>query len=425
MFFIRRIRLFILSNLILLFPVFAQADDGKIIMSYWQSSKAVSSLVYPVPGSFNASDKIVKNQNMRNKLNDLNIISYTFFHVDKEGIVHINNSAIDLSSSDHEFCKKNPKICTDENNQYQPKLGNFSAFAKLQNKSDDLKKIISIGGGGDKKSFQYAVMHIHKFVNSVSVIINYYHLDGVDLDFEPDIFTSTISQQYAQLVTALREKLGKNLIITIDMEPDQQIKQSYWKIISGNVNYISDMCYDFHSPYYFPHMTGYNSNLYSDPNEPMIKSYYHISCDQSIHYLTFLGVPTQKIILGFPSYGLAYGGVSEKNNGLFQPYDPAKTPMFNENIKPKGYVQYKTITRLLRSGFHEHMTFFNDFPSAVWAYNKKTRQFIAYDNVKLVKEKARYVKQNHLAGLMTWAVNDDAPASSHKSLLDAAKKYLR
>ena len=311
-------------------------------------------------------------------------------------------------------------ICTDENNQYQPKLGNFSAFSKLQNKAGELKKIISIGGAGDKDSFQNAVTHIHAFVDSVSTVIDHYHLDGLDLDFEPDVFTPTISQQYAQLVSVLRDKLGENLIITIDMEPDQQIKQSYWKIISSNVNYISDMCYNFHSPYFSPHITGYNSNLYSDVNEPMIKNYYHISCDQSIHYLTFLGVPPQKIILGFPSYGLAYGGVSENNNGLFQSYDPKKTPTFNTGIKPKGYVQYKTILTLLHSGFHEHTTFFNGYPSAVWAYNKKTQQFIAYDNVSVVKEKARYIKQNHLAGLMTWAINDDAPSLSQQSLLHAA-----
>lgn len=416
---------FLLLNLILIFPALAEAHDDKIVMSYWQSPKTADALVYPIPGSFNELGKIVENEDMQNKLNDLNIISYTFFHVDKEGIAHVNNSTIDLSSNDQSFCKENPKICVDESGKYLPKLGNFSAFSKLQNKYGDLKKIISIGGGGDKQSFQYAVSHVHAFVNSVSKIIDYYHLNGVDLDFEPDTFTQKISQEYAQLVTALRQKLGKDLIITIDMEPDQQIKESYWGVISANVNYISDMCYDFHSSYYFPHVTGYNSNLYSDPNEPMIKSYYHISCDQSIHYLTFLGVPPQKIILGFPSYGLAYGGVSQKNNGLFQSYDLTKTPTFDKNIKPKGYVQYKTISKLLRSGFNEHMTFFNGYPSAVWAYNPKTQQFIAYDNVRLVKEKARYVKKNDLAGLMSWAVNDDMPVSSDESLLNSAKKYLR
>ncbi len=392
-------------------------------MSYWtyQENKKV---VYPVPGSQTEDGQRVINQDMKAKVDYLNILAYAFLHVNKKGVVHFNDSYIDLSSNDNAFCQNHKEICYDINNHYRPKMGNFTAFSKLQNKAGNLNKIISISGGGDKDSFANALKHIPAFVDSIATIIDHYHLKGVDLDFEPDSYTPEQTADYAKLIAGLRKKLGPNALIIVTVAPDQNITRQGWTKIANNASFISDMCYDFHAPFYLPHYTGYSSNLYSDSNEPMMNHYYHISCDQSIKYLSFLGVPNEKILLGYPSNAIAYGGVTKLKHGLFQSFDPNKTPEFDPGIKMRGRTQYQTVLKLLKSGFREYASYNNGHISGVFAYNSNTQQFLSYDNVELIKEKTAYVKKYHLGGLMTWVINDDAPATSKASLLKAVFQSL-
>ena len=105
---------------------------------------------------------------------------------------------------------------------------------------------------------------------------------------------------------ALRQKLGPDDLIIVTIVSNQNIEQENWKPIAANASFIADMCYDFHSAFYPPYYTAHNSNLYPDPNEPVTKNYNHLSCDQSIKNLILLGVPSQKIILGYPSFGNSY-----------------------------------------------------------------------------------------------------------------------
>lgn len=348
--------------------------------------------------------KITANKELQQKINLLNILAYAFLHVDKQGYVEINPYMKPIKSD------------------------GFEVFSTLQNKSGNLIKLASIGGANSGNDFYDALNQPSHFVNSVSSIINQYHLSGVDLDFEPnDLFTPEQAQAYANLIQTLREKLGNSTFISItapsDFETLHSIGRSNWKKIIKNINFVSLMAYDFHTAFYSPHYTGYNSNLYADPNEPELSGYYHSSVDQSIKYLTFLGIPTEKIMLGFPSYGLSYGGVISEHHGLFQSFDPKLTPIFD--AKGIGRLEYKTIPKLLNNGFQEYATYYNKHISGVWAYNSKTHQLIAYDNQKLIKEKAEYVKRNHLAGLMAWAINYDVPANSKYSLLDTAWNNLK
>lgn len=385
-----------------------------IVMGYWVYSESS-----PMPGSLNKQGQVLKNQDLQDKLNYLNILAYAFLNVDSNGVVHFNNSYVDLADEDFGFCKAHPEICSGTKSSYQAKLGNFRSFAKLSNQAKTLKKIISIGGADDDQSFNYAIHHIPAFVDSVAIIINSYQLNGVDLDFEPDEFTAADAQGYVGLVAALRQKLGPDELITLAISTNQKLPEAAWKSLAENANYISDMCYDFHSAFYSPHYTGYNSNIYPDSNEPMIPGYYHLSCDQSIRVLTFHGVPPEKIILGYPSYAEIFNGVPAKNKGLFQAFDANKKLLRPDNSALSG-VSYQKVINFLNNGFTEYMSTVNGKVSGIWAYNPKTQQFLSYDNVAAVKEKVNYVNKNHLAGLMTWQINFDVPVASSKSLLKAA-----
>ena len=74
----------------------------------------------------------MRNQDLQDKLNYLNMLAYAFLHVRSDGAVHFSDSYIDLSRQDNFFCQLYKTICTDSYNRYHPGLGNFHVFSQLK-----------------------------------------------------------------------------------------------------------------------------------------------------------------------------------------------------------------------------------------------------------------------------------------------------
>lgn len=153
------------------------------LMTYW-SHNLTRYPDLPVPGSFDRAGRRQHNPAFRAELNEINLLAYALLEVDASGTVYFTRPAIDLAAADrHGFCAELPRSCP---NAAQAAAGSFGAFARLQNSSRTLRKIISIGGAGSQKTMDHALDHPVKFVRSVRALVATYHLNGVDLDFEPD-----------------------------------------------------------------------------------------------------------------------------------------------------------------------------------------------------------------------------------------------
>ncbi|MEJ0005941.1 MAG: glycoside hydrolase family 18 protein [Steroidobacteraceae bacterium] len=321
-------------------------------------------------------------------------------------------------------------------NAARASAGNFAAFARLTNKSQTLKRIISIGGGDSQKYLDNAFAHPEAFIQSAATVIRAYHLDGIDLDFEPDAFFPLHQgEQYAQLVAGLRKELGDGAFISIEVPADWETLRSIDcpadTRCSNNLGHIaanafvSLMGYEFHEPAYPGDVTGNNSNLYSDPDEPLVPRFYHVSDNQAVEYLTRRDVPTSKILLGFPAYFIAYNGVGSGggSNGLYQPFDKTKSVVFDLGTS-KGRGTDRAVQKVLKSGFSLHYVRVNGKISAAYAYSKSGQQWISYENPTSLKAKAQYVLARHLAGMMMWEIGEDVPADDAHSLLRSAHAAL-
>ena len=404
-----------------------------ILMTYWSDN--VSRFAgYPMPGSLAPSGAVQANPEMHRQLDAINVLGYAFLQVDAAGDVYFASPAVDLSAADlRRFCPQHPTACP-----HSPSVsaGSFSAFARLTNRYSSLQKVASIGGANSQSTLDNALDHPGSFVRSAASLVHAYHLDGIDLDFEPDAFFGPgQGQQYAKLVATLRQALGGQAFISVEVPGDWETLRSIdcpsdshcgnnLAVIAASA-YVSLMGYDYHRPFYPGTVTGSDSNLYSDPHEPLLAGFYHVSDNQAVEYLTFMGVPAYRILLGFPAYFVSYGGVVAPpgNHGLYQPFDRSWTKAYDlGGLKDIG--SDRVAWRLLDSGFRPHRLLIGGKLSAVYAYSASSREWMSYDNTASIEAKADYVITRHLGGMMMWEIGEDFPVDSPHSLLESAHRVL-
>jgi chitinase len=410
----------------------ASPPAHEVLMTFW-SDDTTNHPGNPLPGSVDLTGVALKNATLSQQLDAIDVLAYAFLLIDEAGEVYFRNPTTDLSASDTQgFCRQSPAAC--------PKAGgilagSFDAFTHLTNRQRTLKRIISVGGAGTQSSLDNALGHPEAFVRSAVMLIHAFGLDGIDLDFEPDAFFGpNQGDEIAQIILELRKALGEHAFISIELPGDWETLRSFDCPADSRCHYnlgavaqsayVSLMGYDFHGPEYSP-VTGHHANLYSDPDEPLLAGFYHLSDQQAVEYLTFRHVPANRILLGYPAYFVAYGGVeaSPGSNGLYRPFDKSKTSAYDLG-GTKGRGSYRMAQTLLKAGFTEHSVRVNGRVSAVYAYDASSRQWLSYDNTALVASKARYVIAKHLAGMMMWEIGEDLPMSSPRSLLKSAHTTL-
>lgn len=414
------------------------------IMGYWtnwgvysndSSARAIPEKAYGVPGSLDKDGNAVKNEDFKAKLDGMTSIVYSFVEVqadsfsywdqklqqqvgpipnktpDNIGMLYFNDPWADLNkpgvnATQDSFCNNkalkedhtNSKetmdtspICffalTNRNNPIEPKagvqMGNFNAFMAIQNQQKNLKKFISIGGYGHDDSFEDTFKHpkgIDNFVNSAKALVTHFNIDGIDLDYENPNMTAADAKNYLRLITALREALPKDTVITIAVlgNPDYLEGKRDGKYgfggntlikISEKVDRINLMTYDFHGAFDFKAdqsgSTGFLTNLYIPDDAP---KGYRFSVDAVVKKARDLGLNAEKIGVGIPAYGRALAGIDATNDGLFQPVTDkttiprgdldskscvtAITPLTKKSCS--GSFQYKYIVdKMLTNGMNE------------------------------------------------------------------------
>lgn len=362
----------------------------------------------------------------RARIKKLNLVAYAFLQVDPDGKLLFAEDDLSFSEKNVQFCQSNRVHCQPIKRLFN-RIGNLEYFANLVSPTKQLKKIVSLGGADHEESFTYAINHIDEFVDSLQLTLTTFNLDGVDLDFEVNRpYQLTEALLYTELIRRVRLALGNDAIISmttvVDGERINSLGATNWQQIAKQADFIALMCYDLALPLVKPYYSQFSSNLYLINAAPPILHNHNLSCDQSIRLMQSLGVATNKVILGVPAYGVAFGGVEAVDNGLFQPSDPTKTPRFDDMWN--GLLRYATVRQLLQSGFKQHVYTANGPINGVWAYNPTTHQLITYDNPDSIREKVHYVSSHHLAGMMLWRIGQDAPLQDKNSLIRAISKAL-
>lgn len=242
--------------------------------------------------------------------------------------------------------------------------------------------------------------------------------DGIDFDWEypndPGMNIERYSQadynNFATLCEEVRTAIGSSKLMTSCFAASTAKLQGFpWARLNNTLNYFNMMTYDYNGGW--SNKAGHNAPLYDYPGQ----EYPNFSLNATLQGLRQLGVNLSKVTLGAPFYGrgvitsgtAALNAPTVKRPETIQPDGPIQTCADYTNWQRDlwdgtpsyGYIQ---LTTGAGSGWTEHWD-----DNAKVPYKTKGNYFLSYDNERSVGEKAQFIKDNGLAGVIVWQVFGD------------------
>ena len=299
---------------------------------------------------------------------------------------------------------------------------NLAALVALKQVNPSLTVLASVGGwlwSGNFSDMALTKESRSLFIASVVEYVNRYQLDGLDIDWEyPGMvgagnkFRPEDKQNYTLLLKELREqfhhqekKLHRRLYITIAAGASTSfLDHTEMSKVQQYVDTVNLMAYDYYEPGSSA-TTGNHAPLFTDPADPE-----KVSADKSVQEFEQAGVPADKIVLGVPFYGHAWGEVPDVSHGAFNPGKATTTHV---------YARYGDIvSTMLNQGY---VRYWDAAASVPYLYNPDTKIFVSYEDPESLAKKCSYVLDHKLAGVMFWDYAGDPTGT----LLDALDTGLK
>lgn len=293
----------------------------------------------------------------------------------------------------------------------------LARLTALRDYNPDLKILLSIGGWTWSDYFSDAALteaSRARFARSAVELMLKHQLDGLDIDWEypgqpgeDNVYRPGDKENFTLLLKTVREYLnrqGDRYLLTIAAGAnDRYLDHTNMKSVHRYLDFVNLMTYDFHGSW--TNHTGHHSNLYLTPADSGDES----SADAGVIRFIRAGVPAQKIVLGVPFYGRGWSGVDDKNNGLFQAY-----------YEPLGGLSYDSLANhhVDRNGFTRY---WDEAAQAPYLWHPDSTIFITYEDEHSLRNKADYVREQGLGGMMYWEHSHDAG----RKLLNALNSYLQ
>jgi chitinase len=332
-------------------------------------------------------------------------------------LTHVNYAFAVINDA-HECVPRNPKVAEK----------GFEQLRQLKAKHPHLKTLISVGGWTDSTGF-YATARTAEsratFAKSAAAFANKNGFDGVDIDWEypggggndKGLGGPEDTSNFTTLLAELRKALdaqgktdGKRYLLTIASPAGGARKRMELERIAPLLDFINVMTYDFAGSW--SKVTAFNAPLYAYGEAEGAK----FGGDDAIRAYLAAGVPAEKLCLGVPFYGRAFGGVKTVGDahGLGQPFDP-KAKLTSADGWGWRAISTKYGDRIASQG-HCH-----DNAQVPWLFDPETGLFISYDDPQSLRNKAKYAREQGLGGVMIWELSDD---DAEASLLNALHEGL-
>lgn len=349
--------------------------------------------------------------------------------------------------------------------------GILNAFQVLKSENPNLKIGVSLGGWS--KSGDFSVIAANPsiratFVKNVMAFIKYTNMDFVDIDWEypaslrdPDKVDNTNDEGTTKATPADKEnfiillqdlknalnkqgtELGKTYELSVAIpagkaKVDEGIDVAK---LFNVIDFANIMTYDMAGAW--STVSGHQTALYTNPNSPFKGEC--LSVDESVNYYIAKGAKPEKIVIGAAYYTRGWEKVSNNgpdaaNHGLFgtaavvnKDADLSPTPgalneapiKNGEGGRAGGVWSYNALNQL-KAKYTGLKEYWDDSAKAPYLYNETTGAFFTYDNARSIQEKAKYVKDHNLGGMIAWMASQDAKTTStkHDELTKVTKEAL-
>ena len=362
----------------------------------------------------------------------LTVINYAFGNVAPDGAGDVVCKLGDEWADYQKPWAAEDSVTGEEVTWPRPILGNFQQLQALKELHPDLKVLISLGGWTWSKYFSDAALTKQSRQRLVSSCIDLFIkgnipdpgwggmggpgaaagvFDGIDVDWEwpgsegntGNIIRPQDKENFTRLLAEFRKQLhayGKqadqDYLLTAFLPASASKIDAGFEIpdIFGFLSYGSVQGYDFHGTW--EPTTNHQSNLYASPSDPSSPRY---SDDGVVDEYLSRGAPAKDIVVGVPFYSRGWTGVAPANDGLYQSTAGAAPGTWEAGVD-----DYKVVKERLASGFTRH----EDAASgAAWLFDGTT--FWTFDDPAVMQDKAEYVRQNGLGGVMFWELSGDTP----------------
>lgn len=352
-----------------------------------------------------------------------------------------------------------------------PNGGILSAMQDLRAKNPNLKIGVSLGGWSKSGDFSTVAANEStrkNFVNNVMKFIKYTNMDFVDLDWEypgsvrqPDTVDNKNDEGTVSASSADREnfillledfrtaldaqgaELNRTYELTVALSASKATLELGTDVrrVFEIVDFANIMTYDMRGAW--DEFSGHQAGLYTNPDDPYKSS--GLSVDDAVTYLLANGAKANKIVIGAAFYTRGWQKVEAGNNealpGLFGKAelcskDADQTPSRGANNEAPlkdgeggrvgGVWSYRSLAQL-KASYPGLVEYWDDVAKAPYLYSKDTGAFFTYDNVRSVQEKAAYVKEKGLGGMISWMASQDKEttvAGQRDELTKAIKEAL-
>lgn len=236
---------------------------------------------------------------------------------------------------------------------------------------------------------------------------------GIDIDWEyPGTggmnFSGTEADyaNFEQLMEDIRARIGDDKLITAAFKATPAALEGFnWERLVRSMDYFNMMTYDLNGGW--SNVTGHNSPLYPYPEEEFAGLTLDTLRDWMVNER---GIPAEKINFGAAFYGrgvqttasTAYlGAPTDKRMVNFEVDGPTNSAVDITNwANFEGQPNYNYLTK---QPDWEH--FWDDNARVPYAVNGK--YFLSYDDPQAIREKAEYIVNNDLGGIIVWQVHGD------------------
>ncbi|KAL1492113.1 hypothetical protein ABEB36_012603 [Hypothenemus hampei] len=277
----------------------------------------------------------------------------------------------------------------------------------------DVKVMLSLGGWTDSSGDKYSRLVSdgsarRRFVVGTVSFLRRHRFRGLHFDWNyPICWQSNCKKgpasdkpNFTKLIQELKREFDKQsppLILAASISGYKEIIDVAYDLpaLSHSFEFLSVMTYDYHGAW--EGRTGHVSPLYHQPND----NYPQYNTNFTMEYLVSKGAIREKLLVGIPFYGQSFSLTKQNSfaEGIISkgPGEPG------EYTKQPGMLAYYEICHRIKA--QNWITNKGRYGSGPYAYLKD--QWVGYEDVDSVKEKANYVRTSGFGGIVAWTIDLD------------------